>query len=333
MGNTASTDTDVPLYSRAAHHAGSWYDSTAEGLEKVLQKFLDDAEQDSKELSLHSKSLRGLICPHAGFSYSGSTAGHAYQVLSKELSKKDTPIKRILVLHPSHHVYLDRCAVSGASELETPLGNLQVDQEFKKAVLNLAEKPEDDTFLVTSQKEDEGEHSGEMQYPFIYKVLKDVGKLDDIKILPIMCGALSVNQETRYGSLLAKYVARQDVLTVVSTDFCHWGSRFSYQPTDNSFASGSGIPIHEYIKLLDRKGMDHISMKEPGAFAQYIKETRNSICGKHAVAVWLRAVTASEKCDSLEVEFLSYAQSSEVKSMSDSSVSYAVAIACAPILK
>lgn len=83
------------------------------------------------------------------------------------------------------------------------------------------------------------------------------------------------------------------------------------------------MKIHEFIEQMDRRGMDLIQLKQPGAFAEYLKETRNTICGRHAIAVWLHAV--SDATASVDVSFLRYAQSSAAVSQRDSSVSYAAA--------
>lgn len=304
------------MYIREAHHAGSWYESDPRKLDATLTSFLEEAAATTsgadEDASPTSTNLRALIVPHAGYSYSGPTAAYSYTALAKELTKKDSPIRKILVLHPSHHVYLEGCAVSGAESLETPLGNLRVDDDLRQEVLRLSPK-----FTIMKAKVDEEEHSGEMQYPYLAKVLQ--GR--DISVLPVMCGALSVGQEEFFGKLLGEIVARPDVVTVVSSDFCHWGARFSFRPTND------GIPIHKFIEQMDRKGMDLIELQQPGAFADYLKETRNTICGRHAIAVWLRAVTTSSSRNTLSVSFVHYAQSSAAKSMSDSSVSYAAAVA------
>lgn len=38
----------------------------------------------------------------------------------------------------------------------------------------------------------------------------------------------AVTSEARYGSLLAPFLADPCNLFIISSDFCHWGSRFSY---------------------------------------------------------------------------------------------------------
>ena len=44
----------------------------------------------------------------------------------------------------------------------------------------------------------------------------------DIKIVPILVGAIDYDQEVSFGRLLAPYLARDDTIFVVSSDFCHW---------------------------------------------------------------------------------------------------------------
>ncbi len=255
-------------------------------------------------------NVRALIVPHAGYRYSGPTAAFSYKILQQFLSRQ--AIRTILVLHPAHHVYLQGCAVSGASRLQTPLGDLVVDEDLRQQILLL----EDPAFSVMEKSVDEDEHSGEMQYPYLAHVI--AGR--DIKVLPIMCGSLETVKEKLFGENLRAIIARPEICTIISSDFCHWGSRFSYQPTGNS------IPIHQFIEEMDRKGMDLIQLKDPGAFASYLKETRNTICGRHAIAVWLNAVSAPTDSN-LEVRFVNYAQSSAVTSRKESSVSYAAAVA------
>lgn len=47
-----------------------------------------------------------------------------------------------------------------------------------------------------------------------------------MKIVPILVGALSAENEAVYGRLLAKYVDDPTNFFSVSSDFCHWGSRY-----------------------------------------------------------------------------------------------------------
>lgn len=44
----------------------------------------------------------------------------------------------------------------------------------------------------------------------------------DIRIVPILVGATNQSTEERFGKLLAPYLANEETLFVVSSDFCHW---------------------------------------------------------------------------------------------------------------
>ena len=44
----------------------------------------------------------------------------------------------------------------------------------------------------------------------------------DIKIVPILVGAIGAQKENSFGKILAPYLAKDDTFCVVSSDFCHW---------------------------------------------------------------------------------------------------------------
>ena len=75
--------------------------------------------------------------------------------------------------------------------------------------------------------------------------------------------------------------------------------------------------------------MEHISLQDPGAFAKYLKEYKNTICGRNPISVWMHAILENKSNGSeiLNVNFVRYAQSSQVRSTRESSVSYASCVA------
>ena len=243
-------------YIREAYHAGSWYQADPAQLNSTLTEYLSIAQNASS--ASQQGMPRGVIAPHAGFRFSGPTAAYAYVALSEAIQKSWSGT--VIVLHPSHHVYLEGCAISGATSLETPLGNIPVDEALRAELLGTGE------FTIMSKETDQKEHSGEMQYPFIQKALLDFKESDgdsdgevgatataqSLRILPIMIGAVSTSQEQHFGKLLAPFLARENVFAVISSDFCHWGRRFGYAPTsppDHIQAPNSVKDIHEYVSF------------------------------------------------------------------------------------
>lgn len=137
MGNSStkshpkSSDANMKtLYFRRSHHAGSWYDDDPRALDDMLSMFLADASENKcssdayetesttdSENNVVSNSRRlgvprACISPHAGFQYSGPTAAYSFLAL-KEALLSNPLLQTVVVLHPSHHVYLDGCALSG----------------------------------------------------------------------------------------------------------------------------------------------------------------------------------------------------------------------------
>lgn len=75
--------------------------------------------------------------------------------------------------------------------------------------------------------------------PFSYR--------NQFTIIPILVGSISSDVENTYGELLAPYLADSQNLFVISSDFCHWGKRFSY-----TYYDASNGPIHKSIEQLDK---------------------------------------------------------------------------------
>ena len=101
------------------------------------------------------------------------------------------------------------------------------------------------------------------------------------------------------------------------------GKRFSYTPqpskSDNSIKT-----IYDYIEHLDRMGMDLIELQRPGAFADYLRNYSNTICGRHPISVWLHSVRLSALKH--DIRFVKYDQSEKAHTTNDHSVSYAGAV-------
>ena len=67
--------------------------------------------------------LKVIIGPHAGFRFSGPNAAWGY----KNLVSRASQYRRVVLLGPSHKVFLDFAAQTTCTEWETPLGNIKID--------------------------------------------------------------------------------------------------------------------------------------------------------------------------------------------------------------
>lgn len=284
---------------RKASHAGSWYTDDVNELNSQLSHWLD------KAVYSHGPS-KAIISPHAGYSYCGATAAYAYKHINPEL------VDTVFILGPSHHYRLGGAALTQTTEYETPLYNLIIDQEIN------AELYKTGKFEYMSIKTDEDEHSIEMQLSFLAKVMES--KRGKFKVVPIMIGNTTSEKEKMYGELLAPYFLRPNVLFIISSDFCHWGERFSYTYYDQRHGE-----IWRSIEALDKMGMELIEKLEPVDFKNYLREYDNTICGNHPISVLLNLLKSLNRNSDFSLKFIDYSQSSKCKNRRDSSVSYASA--------
>ncbi|EON62492.1 hypothetical protein W97_01715 [Coniosporium apollinis CBS 100218] len=328
--------------SREATHAGSWYSSNRATLSSQLDNWLDQVPASTKcigsesatqpPVELPSSGARAIIAPHAGYSYSGPAAAWAYKAL--DLSNA----KRIFLLGPSHHFYLSGCALSKCDTYETPLGNLKLDKD------TIAELHATKAFDKMSQSIDEDEHSLEMHLPYIYKMLERTfgNEASFPALIPILVGATSAATEQRFGRLLAPYLADPSSIFIISSDFCHWGTRFRYtyyMPSSgpprslrSNERAPTSPPIHESIARVDQLCMDAVERGGHAGFLEVLERTGNTVCGRHPIGVVMAAVEVLESEGKAgdgkgRFRFVRYERSSDVLGVGDSSVSYCSAFA------
>lgn len=285
---------------RAATHAGSWYSNQGEQLRQELDQWLEEAE------AVPGQHARAIIAPHAGYRYSGHVAAYAYKQIDP------TQVRRVFLLGPSHHFYSKHCLLSSNEEYATPLGSAPIDAQV------YAELRATGKFVEMGGAADEAEHSLELHLPYIVHIMRG----HPFTLVPIVVGAVSNESEAAYGRLLSPYLADPSNLFVVSSDFCHWGRRFSY----THYEPERG-PIHASIEWLDRQGMALVEAQDAAGFAAYLKRYSNTICGRHPTALLLHALAACEQ--RFELRFTKYDQSHKCLTQQDSSVSYAAAVVVA----
>ncbi|MCP9259745.1 Protein MEMO1 [Dirofilaria immitis] len=273
---------------RNASHAGSWYTNDPRELHRELTEWLSAAG------SRQAQSARAIISPHAGYSYSGRVAAFAFKQIDPET------VSIIFILGPSHVISLDTCALSTCARYRTPIGDLHVDQKTNK------ELKETGAFSLMDLRSEEAEHSIEMQLPYIAKIMEKQSR-NSYSIVPVLVGSLSPSKQANYGKIFSKYLSDPKIVFVVSSDFCHWGSRFHFMPHDNSI----NIPIYEQIAAMDKQQLSTRCLQEWTQFLVLIQLL--------SAAEYFRRMNSNLA----EFVFLKYAQSNQSRSVSDSSVSYA----------
>lgn len=157
-----------------------------------------------------------------------------------------------------------------------------------------------------------------------------------VPLVPIMIGNTSPTTESSLGALLAPHLSDPTNLFVISSDFCHWGSRFRYtyyvppsgSPTNlrSSSKIAANWPIHESIAQVDRESMDAVESGRHKVFLEQLRESGNTVCGRHPIGVFMAAAEKLVEGKG-KMKFVRYERSGLVEDVEDSSVSYASAFA------
>jgi AmmeMemoRadiSam system protein B len=150
-GEVEMTTTQVRRAVSAGPHA--FYPSDPGRLRQTLSELFARAKVDEEIEPV------ALVCPHAGYVFSGVTAAHGYKLL------EGRQYDRVIVLAPSHYAAFPGASIFDGTAFATPLGEILLDTEFiqrlKAGNAGIRYYPEAEA----------REHSLEVQLPFLQWVL------------------------------------------------------------------------------------------------------------------------------------------------------------------
>jgi AmmeMemoRadiSam system protein B len=178
--------------------AGLFYPEDAETLRILIVRLLATAHV---EVQLPAPP-KALIVPHAGYPYSGTVAAAAYSLIEP---LRDI-IKRIVLIGPSHRVYLHGIALPQARSFATPLGDIPIDEPGRNRLLQRGD-------VLASDAPHELEHCLEVQLPFLQTVL------GDFTLLPLVVGSTNVEH---VAAVLEEVWGGAETLVLASSDLSHY---------------------------------------------------------------------------------------------------------------
>jgi MEMO1 family protein len=176
--------------------AGLFYPGEPTELRNVVSDYLAQAA------TVAYAPPKALIVPHAGYIYSGRIAAAAYS----QISHRRGQIRRVVLIGPSHRVYLQGMAVPTAEAFQTPLGVVPIDLELKGRALA-------HSHLIEADAPHANEHCLEVQLPFLQMLL------DDFTLLPVALGDVA---PASVANLLDESWGGEETLVLVSSDLSHY---------------------------------------------------------------------------------------------------------------
>ncbi len=192
---------------------------------------------------------KALMVPHAGYIYSGPVAASAYRLLQRQAPS----IRRVILLGPTHRVWVHGLAVPTVTSFSTPLGVVPLDRAAIDQLINLPQVVESDAPHAT-------EHALEVQLPFLQSVL------GEFQLVPLAVGQATAEE---VAEVLKQLWGGDDTVILVSSDLSHYHAYSDARridratvddildlkaPLDHEQACGA-TPLNGLLQVARRKGL------------------------------------------------------------------------------
>ena len=273
---------------RRPTQAGAFYEGDAEALKTQIENcFLQEfGPKKHPEVSKNGpRDVVGLVCPHAGYMFSGAVAANAYYELARD-GKPDT----VVILGPNHTGYGSALALMNEGVWRTPLGDVEVDGVTANQIVQ-------ETRLVdVDDLAHRFEHSIEVQLPFLQYLYGD-----EFKFVPVCFQLQDLSSAIEVGNALVKVLASKNSVVIASSDMTHYESQGN--------AAAKDLAALKAVEAMDEKRFYSII------------ETRNvTACGYGPIAT---VIAAAKGLGVKEAKLLCYKSSGDVTGDYSSVVGYA----------
>jgi len=268
--------------------AGAFYAGTEESLRDEIKKSFLHRLGPGKLPELNvmgERKIVALVCPHAGYMYSGPVASNGYCSLALD-GKPDT----LVILGPNHTGLGSGVSIMTEGSWSTPLGEARIDTELASAILKHSKLVDIDDSAHAQ------EHSIEVQLPFLQYVLGE-----KFQFVPICMMMQNLKTSVEVGEALAKALEGKNGVILASSDMTHYEPQKTAEKKDQ-------LAINAILKLDE-------------AELQSVVESRSiSMCGYGPVTT---AVKASKILGAKEAKLLSYKTSGDITGDYSAVVGYA----------
>ncbi len=255
--------------------AGQFYPANKSELEKMLEQLLPHSQQKLSAIS--------IISPHAGYIYSGATAGR----IMASVSIPET----VIILGPNHRGVGAVAALSPDDAWQTPLGQVSVEKRLGSLICKLIPAVQEDAYAHRN------EHSLEVQVPFLQYLRPD------LSIVPICLGFDDYTGAEYLGKGIAEAIKQfgEEVMILASSDMTH------YESADEA-------------KKKDIQALERVLALDPEGLVEVCHSKRITMCGVIPSAVML---VAARELGAKTAELVDYTTSGDVTGDYSQVVGYA----------
>jgi len=273
---------------RRPTQAGAFYESDAESLKTQIANCFLQELGPNKNLKVNktgSRKIIGLVCPHAGYMFSGAVAAKAYYELAQD-GKPDTAV----ILGPNHTGYGSALALMNEGVWRTPLGDVEIDSAIANQIVH-------ETRLVDiDDVAHRFEHSIEVQLPFLQYLYGS-----EFKFIPVCFQMQDLSSAVEVGKALTKVLASKNAVIIASSDMTH------YEPQRN-------------VASKDLMALKAVEAMDEERFYSIIQTENVTACGYGPIAT---VITAAKGLGAKEAKLLCYKSSGDITGDYSSVVGYA----------
>ncbi|MEM3440172.1 MAG: AmmeMemoRadiSam system protein B, partial [Candidatus Bathyarchaeia archaeon] len=226
----------------------------------------------------------GLICPHAGYMYSGHIAAHAYCRLGE-----DRIPESVVILGPDHTGSCGMASMMIEGAWRTPIGDLAIDSDLARAIRDNSDIIDVNDFALKY------EHSIEVQLPFLIFLFGS-----GLKFVPICMGLQDLNTSREIAESIASARADREIVVIASSDMSHYEPKWIAEEND-------------------RAAIDMILRMDEEAFQGMVESRGLSICGYGPITALIHY---SKLIGSRNANLLAYGTSGDVTGDYGSVVGY-----------
>ena len=138
-----------------AEGAGRWFPMNPDRLRSDVAGYIEDATPPPV-----AGRIVSAIAPHAGYMYSGKTAGHTFRAIRDNARAAREP-ETVVILGFSHSRGFGGVALLDADAISTPLGETALDADAANVLIDTSP-----VFQLNSAPH-RSEHSAENEAPFV----------------------------------------------------------------------------------------------------------------------------------------------------------------------
>jgi len=268
--------------------AGAFYEGKPESLKRQIEGCFRSKLGPGKLPELVKdgpRNVLGLVCPHAGYMFSGPVAAHSYYQLAVD-GKPET----VFLFGPNHTGMGSGLAAMNEGIWRTPLGDVEVNTEAANEVVRGAQ------IIDVDDSAHSFEHSIEVQLPFLQYLYGS-----EFNIVPICFLMQDLPSAREVGEAVAKVAARKNAVIIASSDMTH------YEPQENA-------------ERKDKKALEAVGSLDEARFYSTVEANRVTACGYGPIAALIKA---AKILGAKEAKLLCYETSGDVTGDYSSVVGYA----------